>query len=361
MRKMEPVLDRSEELLKEIYALVDRPIRLMLACGNQNRTLLKNYVRAKLPASLELVAGPGCSVCVMPAGHIDAFVKVASQPGVITAVCEDLLQVRGSKESLASICEKGARVELINTPQEALDIARHEPDSTVVYVAAGFEATAPNVAETILYAAESGLENFCVIPSIRLLPPTIGRLMENETLHIEGLLCSDNNNVVSDTDAYSNLARKYNLPCCIAGFTLEDVLEGLLFLVRQVKAGTAEVSDDSAFSWSPRETNAALCIVSEVFCAVETDWRGLGTIARSGFVIRDELALFDATRRFNVHFTEGHENSKCRCNEIISGRSIPTDCPFFGMGCTPESPVGPCMISDEGICHSYFKYELQSP
>lgn len=349
-------LDRQKALLADLHRLVDRPMRLMVVCGTQNRAIAKYGIRQKLPEMLELVAGPGCSVCVMPAGHIDAFVKVAMQPNVITAACEDLICVPGSKESLATIWKKGARIEIISSPMDALDIARREPDYTVVYPAVGFEATAPSVAETILEAARLGIENFCVIPSIRLLPPTIDLLMLDPDLNIRGLLCSDHINTISDTEAYTQLAKKHHLSCYIAGFEVVDILEGIVSLVKQIRNGESLFDDTSAFTYSSADNRKARKMVADVFFAVDTDWRGLGTIERSGFVIRDELSLYDATKRFNVRFEEGQESCMCQCNAIISGRGLPSDCPAFGMACTPQNPIGPCMISDEGICNSYFKY-----
>ncbi|MFH0783944.1 MAG: hydrogenase formation protein HypD [Pseudomonadota bacterium] len=352
--------ERQQALLEELHKLVDRPMRLMVVCGTQNRAILKYGIRQKLPPMLELVAGPGCSVCVMPAGHIDAFIKIATQPKVITAACEDLIRVPGSKQSLATIWKKGVRIEIITSPMDALDIARREPDYTVVYPAVGFEATAPGVAETILEAARLGIENFCVIPSIRLLPPTIDLLMLDPDLNIRGLLCSDHINTISDTKAYTQLAKKHHLSCYIAGFEVLDILEGILSLVKQIRNGESLFDDHSAFMYSSADNRKARRMVSEVFFAVDTDWRGLGTIEQSGFVIRDELSLFDATKRFNVRFEEGLESCMCQCNAIISGRGLPPDCPAFGLACTPQNPVGPCMISDEGICHSYYKYNRQS-
>ena len=349
----------QEALLAELHKLVDRPIRLMVVCGTQNRAILKYGIRQRLPVMLELVAGPGCSVCVMPAGHIDAFIKIAMQPKVITAACSDLIRVPGSKQSLATIWEKGARIEVISSPMDALDIARREPGYTVVYPAVGFEATAPSVAETILEAARLGLDNFCVIPSIRLLPPTIDLLLLDPDLNIQGLLCSDHINTISDTKAYTQIAKKHNLSCYVAGFEVIDILEGIVNLVKQIRNGESIFDDHSAFAYSSSENRKAKKMVAEVFFAVDIDWRGLGTIEKSGFVIREELSLFDATKRFNVRFEEGLESCMCQCNAIISGRGLPPDCPAFGTVCTPKNPVGPCMISDEGICHSYYKYNLQ--
>ncbi len=354
-------VDRKTALLKELHDLVDRPIRLMVVCGTQNRAILRHGIREELPGYLDLVAGPGCSVCVMPAGHIDAFVKVAVQRDVIIAACDDLIRVSGSTESLESVMQKGANVEMIISPMDALDIARRQPGKIVVYPAVGFEATAPGVAETILEAARLGIENFCVIPSIRLLPPTIDLLMHDPDLNIRGLLCSDHINTISDARAYTVLAKKHNISCYIGGFEPEDILEGLIYLVRQIRTGESIFDDTSAFVYSSDEKMEARKMVSEVFFAVNTLWRGLGNIEQSGFVIRDELSLYDATKRFNIRFSEGQEQSLCQCSDIISGRGLPPDCPAFGMVCTPQNPIGPCMISDEGICSSYFKYNLEQP
>ncbi|MBW1635520.1 MAG: hydrogenase formation protein HypD [Deltaproteobacteria bacterium] len=353
-------MNRKKALLTELYDIVDRPIRLMVVCGTQNRAILQYRIREQLPAYLDLVAGPGCSVCVMPAGHIDAFIKVAVQRDVITAACDDLIKVPGSRESLESVMHDGACVEMIISPMDALDIAQREPDKIVVYPAVGFEATAPGVAETILEAASRGIENFCVIPAIRLLPPTIDLLMHDPDLNIRGLLCSDHINTISDAHAYASLAIKHNISCYIGGFEPEDILEGLVYLVRQIRTGEFISDDTSAFVYSSAEKQEARKIVSQVFFAVDTLWRGLGNIEQSGFVIRDELSLYDATKRFNIRFSEGQEQCLCQCSDIISGRSLPPDCPAFGMACTPQSPIGPCMISDEGICSSYFKYNLDS-
>ena len=353
-------VDRKKALLKELHDTVDRPIRLMVVCGTQNRAILRYGMRKQLPDYLDLVAGPGCSVCVMPAGHIDAIIKVAVQHDVIVAACDDLIKVPGSTESLESVMQRDANVEVIISPMDALDIARRESARIVVYPAVGFEATAPSVAETILEAARLGIENFCVIPSIRLLPPTIDLLMHDPDLNIRGLLCSDHINTISDTRAYTVLAKKHNISCYIGGFEPEDILEGLISLVKQIRTGESIFDDTSAFVYSTDEKMAARKIVSEVFFAVETLWRGLGTIDQSGFVIRDELSLYDANKRFNIRFTEGQEQCLCQCSDIISGRGLPPDCPAFGMACTPQNPIGPCMISDEGICSSYFKYNLES-
>jgi len=348
-----------ELLLERLHEIVDRPIRIMVVCGAHNQAILRYRLRDELPNKLELVSGPGCSVCVMPAGHVDAFVKVAIQPDVITATCEDLLQVPGSRESLATIRKKGVRVEVITSPRDCLDLARRYPHKIIVYPAVGFEATAPSVAETILEAASEGIDNFCVIPSIRLLPPTIDAIMRDPDLDIDGLLCSDHVTTISDTEAYTSLAKKYNLSCCIAGFEKADILRGLISMIMQIRHGVSLFDDSSAIIYSSEDSMNARRMVSEVFFAVDTAWRGLGTIAESGFVIRDELSLYDATKRFNVRFLEGEERCACHCHLIISGRCLPTDCPSFGMACTPQNPIGPCMISSEGICSSYFKYNVE--
>ncbi len=349
----------AQELLRELQHIVDRPIRIMVVCGTHNRAIMRYDLRRKLPENLDLVAGPGCSVCVMPAGHIDAFVRIAMQPDVITVTCDDLLQVPGTRDSLASVQKKGARVEVISSPQEALDIAINNPDQIIVYPAVGFEATAPGIAETILDAACQGIDNFCVIPSIRLLPPTLDTLLADPDWDIDGLLCSDHINSLSDTEAYTSLARKYNLSCCIAGFELEDILRGLVNMVKQIKKGVSQLENLSSVIYSSEEYSMAKRMVAEVFFAVDTIWRGLGIIEESGFVIRDELSLYDATKRFNIRLSDEQSQCQCFCGMIMSGRGLPPDCPDFGKGCTRKHPIGPCMLSSDGICASYFKYTLE--
>ena len=343
-------------LVDELQALVDRPIRVMVICGTQTRTLLKYSDDDILPEKLEIIAGPGCSICVMPAGHIDTFVKIGKQPDVITATCEDLLRVQGSRESLASIKEKGALVEVVDAPMEALDLARRFPDKIVVFTAVGFEGAAPDVAETILEAASEGIDNFCVIPSIRLLPPSLDSLMRDPELNIRGLLISAHIQSITDSQAYTELARRHHLSCAVAGFGITEILEGLISIVGQIKSGTPVNTDLFDGNGQNEETLRNRTMMSEVFFAVETDWRGLGSIEGSGFVIRDELSLYDAIKRFNVRFKRGAEEFQCQCADILAGRSTPDECPSFGIFCTSKHPVGPCMVAQEGLCASYFRH-----
>lgn len=343
-------------LIEELQSLVEHPLRVMVVCGTQTRAMLKYGLDDLLPEKLDIVSGPGCSVCVMPPGHIDAFIKIGLQPDVITATCEDLLRVPGSRDSLESIRKKGARVEVVDAPMEALDLARKFPDKIVVFTAVGFEGAAPDVAESILEAAREGIDNFCVIPSIRLLPPSLDNLMRDPELNIRGLLCSAHVESITDTEAYADLARRHHLACAVAGFDITEILKGLISIVKQVSTGTYENANPFAGITSKEESALSQEMLSEVFFAVETDWRGIGSIKGSGFVIRDELSLYDAVKRFNIRFSEGEEEMHCNCSEIISGRGTPNDCPSFGISCTSRHPVGPCMVAQEGICASYFRY-----
>ncbi len=342
-------------LVEELNVLADQPIRVMVVCGTQTRTLLKYQDEDVLPDNVEIVTGPGCSVCVMPAGHIDAFIYVGKQPDVITATCEDLLRVQGSRDSLASLKEKGAQVEVVDAPMEALELARKFPDKIVVFTAVGFEGAAPDVAETILEAASEGIDNFCVIPSIRLLPPSLDSLLSDPELNIRGLLCSAHIESITDGQAYANLARHHHLSCAVAGFDIVEIFKGLISIVKQSKSGKAWINPFNDVV-PTEETLRTRRMLSEVFFAVETDWRGLGSIEGSGFVIRDELSLYDAIKRFNIHFKKGQEEIQCQCADILSGRSTPNECPSFGISCTSKHPVGPCMVAQEGICASYFRY-----
>ena len=343
-------------LIEELETLANHPIRVMVVCGTQTRTILRHGLDDLLPENIDIVSGPGCSVCVMPAGHIDAFIKIGLQPDVITATCEDLLRVPGSRDSLESIRDRGARVEVVDAPMEALDLARKYPDKIVVFTAVGFEGAAPDVAESILEAAREGIDNFCVIPSIRLLPPSLDNLLSDPELNIRGLLCSAHVESITDNEAYADLARRHHLACAVAGFDIPEILKGLISIVKQINSDTYEKANPFAGLTSSEEKAFNQEVLSEVFFAVETDWRGIGSIEGSGFVIRDELSLYDAIKRFNIRFSETEEEIQCKCSEIISGRGTPNDCPAFGISCTSRNPIGPCMVAQEGICSSYFRY-----
>ena len=356
MANAEYTIEVPTALVEELHSLVDRPIRVMVICGTQTRTLLKYNINDILPDNLEVVSGPGCSICVMPAGHIDAFIKISQQPDVITATCDDLLRVHGSRDSLQSIKAKGAQIEVVDAPMEALDLARKFPDKIVVFTAVGFEGAAPDVAETILEAASEGIDNFCVIPSIRLLPPSLDSLLSALELNIRGLLCSAHIEAITDTEAYANLARQHHLSCAVAGFGITEIMEGLISIVKQIKSGKPGNQNPYGKETPSKEAIRSQKMLSEVFFAVETDWRGLGSIEGSGFVIRDELSLYDAVKRFNVRFKKGEEEIQCQCADILSGRSTPNECPSFGISCTSRHPVGPCMVAQEGICASYLRY-----
>ena len=345
-----------DALVEELHELADRPIRVMVICGTQTRTILKYSEEEIIPDNIEIVSGPGCSICVMPAGHIDTFIKIAKQPDVITATCEDLLRVQGSRESLDSIKQGGAPIEVVDAPMEALDLARNNPDKIVVFTAVGFEGAAPDVAEAILEAASDGIENFCVIPSIRLLPPSLDNLMRDPELNIRGLLCSAHIQSITDSEAYAELARRHHLSCAVTGFSIKEILEGLISIARQIKSGRLHEHNPFNGVVQTAETLEYSRMMSEVFFAVETDWRGLGSIEGSGYVIRDELSLYDAIKRFNVRFKKGEEEIHCMCADMLAGRNVPTDCPSFGVSCTTKHPVGPCMVAQEGICASYFRF-----
>ncbi len=350
----------SAALLNELQDLVDRPIRIMVVCGTQTRVILKYGLNELLPDDLELVSGPGCSVCVMPSGHIDAFVKIGLQPDVITATCEDLLRVPGSRDSLQTIKEKGALVEVVDAPMEALDLARRYPDKIVVFTAVGFEGAAPDVAETILEAAREGIGNFCVVPSIRLLPPSLDNLLRDPELNIRGMLYSSHVESITNTGAYREIAERHHIACAVTGFDCNDIVRGIISIVRQARSGIPERKE--FFDRNPvssEESAITRHMLSEVFFAVETDWRGLGSIAGSGYVIRDELSLYDAVKRFNIRFVPGDEEIQCSCSRIISGKSTPYDCPAFGVFCTSQNPIGPCMVAREGICASYLRYSFR--
>lgn len=346
-------------LVEEIARSLVRPVRIMEVCGTHTMSIFRHGIRSLLPDGLTLLSGPGCPVCVTPAGHIDAFVGAARLPRVTIATFGDLIRVPGSEGSLAAARAKGARVEIVYSPMDALALAQQEPDQLVVFPAIGFETTAPTIAATILQATRLGVNNFSIIAAGKTMPQALEALMADPELQVDGLLCPGHVSAIIGSDAYRPLAEKYHLACAVAGFEPADILAGLLSLIRQINEGRPRV--DNCY---PRVVTAsgnakAQALINEVFVPVDTEWRGLGTIPGSGLVLREHCQRFDAMQQLAIPLQPTAEPKGCRCGAILKGRLLPPDCPLYGTACTPLQPVGPCMVSNEGTCAAYYRYSGQ--
>jgi hydrogenase expression/formation protein HypD len=348
------------QLLEKITTQAKEPLRIMEVCGTHTMAIFRHGLRSLLPNNIELVSGPGCPVCVTAASHIDSFITLANRPGIHIVTFGDLYRVPGSarqNSSLAQAAGNGARIDMVYSPMEALNIAKANPDETVVFLGIGFETTTPTVAATILAAQEAGIDNFVVYSVHKLMPPALTALF-NEDMAIDGLLCPGHVSSIIGAEAYEPLVSRFGLPCVVAGFEAADILQALLMLLKQRNSGKAKVENayTRVVSWAgnPR----ARAVVNKVFKPAPALWRGLGEIPASGLEIRPKYQQFDAKIRFDIRPVKASEPPGCRCGEILKGLKSPEDCPLFGKRCTPVTPVGPCMVSSEGTCAAFYRYGL---
>jgi hydrogenase expression/formation protein HypD len=319
-------------------------------------SLFRSGARSLLPANLRLVSGPGCPVCVTSQSYVDLACELAERPGVTVCTYGDMVRVPGRGGSLAEVRGRGGDVVVVYSARDALRHAREHPDRQVVFLAVGFETTAPTVAATILEARAGGVENFFVLPGHKLVIPAMSALLSGGEVSVDGFLCPGHVSIVIGADAYRPIAETYGQPCVVAGFELANMLMGILRIVRQVAAGEARVENVYGVAVTPGGNDVARKLVDLVFAPGPALWRAMGEIPDSGLDLRPEFAEFDAMEQFGLEMGEDVQPPGCRCGAVIQGRVDPPQCPLFGKGCTPIKPVGPCMVSSEGSCAAWYKY-----
>ena len=355
---------RAQALLARIEALVgalqrtpQRPLRVMEVCGGHTHSIFRYGIEGLLPPALELVHGPGCPVCVLPMGRVDDCVAIAERPNVILATFGDAIRVPGSRKSLAQAKADGADVRIVYSPRDALALARAQPQREVVFFALGFETTMPSTALTMLEAERDGVRNFSLFCNHITIVPTIKAILDSPDQQLDGFLGPGHVSMVIGTAPYEFIARRYGKPLVVSGFEPLDVLQSLWMVLRQIAEGRAEVENQYA-RIVPRQGNAAaLQAVMQVYELREFfEWRGLGSIDRSGIRIREAYARFDAERRFVLPNLRIADPKSCQCGEVLKGVIKPWQCKVFGGACTPETPLGALMVSSEGACAAYYRY-----
>lgn len=347
-------------LLEEIHrtsGLSTRPMRVMEVCGTHTVSIFRHGIRTLLPKTITLLSGPGCPVCVTPAGHIDLCLQAAQHPQVVLATFGDLLRVPGSNGSLADARTRGeARVEVVYSAMDALAMAQQNDSVQVVFPAIGFETTAPAIAATILAAQQQKTGNFSIIPLAKTMPGALLQLLGDDDLQLSGLLCPGHVSAIIGAAAYQPLVDRFGLGCAVAGFEPADILAGLLALLQQQARGKARVDNCYPRAVTAQGNVRAQNLLTQVFEPVESEWRGLGIIAASGLALRSEYQQFDAVRRLQLSAAQVADPPACRCGSVLKGMIQPPQCPLYGRGCTPLSPIGPCMVSTEGTCAAYYRY-----
>ena len=354
-----PSDEKSRKLLDAIAALPLGETRIMEVCGTHTMAIAKSGIRSLLPPHIHLLSGPGCPVCVTVQEDLDAVLDLAMEPDVILTGYGDMLRVPGSRrgDSLLRRRALGADVRIVYSPMDALAVAEAEPGKQVVFLGIGFETTAPGTAAAVLAAQERRLKNFTLLSMLKSVEPALRALLAMEDFAIDGFLCPGHVATVVGEKGFRFLAEEYGMPGVIGGFEPEEVLFAVFLLLKQISEGTAVIQNAYPRAVKPEGNPLAQQMLNRAFGLSAARWRGLGEIPESGFTLKPEFSGFDAAKRFAICPKEVALQNGCRCGDVITGKLRPQGCPLFGRTCTPEDPVGPCMVSSEGACAAAYKYQ----
>lgn len=352
------MLDRiahAQHAIDDACRKFERPITIMEVCGTHTVSIFRSGVRSILPERVKLLSGPGCPVCVTDQGYIDAVMQLADRDECLIATYGDMIRVPGSNGSLETRAPKG-NVRVVLSSEDALQLARERPDKTVVFIAVGFETTAPATAVVVKEAATEGIKNFCILSGHKLVLPAMRALLGGMNDRIDAFLCPGHVSVIIGSGAFAEIVADYRRPCVVAGFEPVQIIEALAEICCQLADGRAELKSLYGAVVTEKGNVAAQRIIEECFEPADGFWRGLGKIDKSTLVLREQYRRFDAFQRFGLEDGPGKENPGCRCGEVLCGLIEPGECSLFGTRCTPAKPIGPCMVSSEGTCAAWFKY-----
>lgn len=347
------------KLLAAIEALPLGETRLMEVCGTHTMAIAKSGIKSMLPEKVKLLSGPGCPVCVTPPQVIDAVLELAMRPEITIATYGDMVRVPGSRpgDSLQRRRALGAKLLVVYSPVDAVEYAKENPDREVVFLGVGFETTAPGTAAAVLTAKEEGVKNFSVLSMLKTVEPALRALMKTEDFKVQGFLCPGHVGTIIGEKGFAFLPEEYRMPAVIAGFEPEDILLSIYLLLRQIAEGRPRVENQYKRAVSPMGNVLAQNMIDRCLEPRADLWRGLGRIENSGLGFKAEFSDYDAEKKFSIQYGEEKVQSACRCGDVICGRISPARCPMFGKRCTPEDPVGPCMVSSEGACAAAYKYQ----
>jgi len=325
-------------------------------CGGHTVTIFRYGIRQVLPPTIDMVSGPGCPICVTANADLDKAIALAQIPGVIITTFGDMLKVPGSHSSLQKVKANGAEVHTVYSTMDALKQAEANPAKSVVFLGIGFETTAPTIAASVLQAQEKKIRNYYVLSLHKLCPPVIQAILDSGDVKLDGLICPGHVSAIIGSHPWEFIARDYGIPCVVSGFEPLDILQCVDMLVAQVENGEARVEIAYRRGVRPEGNQQALKLMEQVFEPCPARWRGVGEVPNSGLKLRQEYQRFDAELAFDINPGPTHEPKGCICGDILRGVKTPADCQLFAKACTPEHPVGACMVSSEGSCSAYYLY-----
>lgn len=351
---------RNKEDALKLVQLINKVTKhswsIMEVCGGQTHAIVRFGIDQLLPNSIQIIHGPGCPVCVTPSQVIDQAIALSQLPNVVLCTFGDMIRVPGSRESLAKTKARGANVRIVYSPMDALQLAKQTPDKEIVFLAVGFETTAPANAMAVYQAKKENIKNFSVLVSHVLVPPAIVTLLNNPKTRINGFLAAGHVCTIMGYEEYESIATQYRVPIVVTGFEPIDILQGIYFCIRQLENNEFRVENQYIRSVQRKGNSTAQNLMKEVFQVSQKEWRGLGEIPKSGLELSETYQYFDATSKFSLPRQETIDSQSCLSGEILQGLLKPFDCPAFGKKCTPENPLGPTMVSNEGACAAYYHF-----
>jgi hydrogenase expression/formation protein HypD len=344
-------------LAERIRRVSKKPVTFMEVCGGHTMAIQRFGIPSLLPDNIKLVSGPGCPVCVSSRGFIDQAIAMSRLENIIIATYGDLIRVPGSTSSLDREKAAGRDIRIVYSILDALRIAENHPDKKVVFLGIGFETTAPASAAGIIKARKDGIRNFFLLSSHKIMPPAMAALV-HEGIKIDGYIAPGHVSTITGTDIYRDIPEKYGLACVISGFEPVDLLQAVLMLVLQIENNSPKVEIQYKRAVKPEGNIIAKQMMDEVFTLRDDWWRGLGILPRSGLGVNNNYSDYDAEKQIIVEVESTREDKGCICGDILKGIKSPKDCKLFGKACTPDNPVGACMVSSEGACHAVYRYDI---
>ena len=348
-------IHKAQTITDKACKQLGRQINIMEVCGTHTVSIFRSGIRSILPKEIKLLSGPGCPVCVTDQGYIDTVLALAERDDCLIATYGDMIRVPGDNGSLETRQSSG-NIRIVLSSEDALQLARDNPQKTVVFIAVGFETTAPATAVAVKEAAAESVENFCVLSGHKLVVPAMRALVSDKNNKIDAFLCPGHVSVIIGYGAFGEIVEDFGRPCVVAGFEPLQIIEGLAEICRQLAAGAAELKSVYTAAVTESGNTVAQKIIAECFDAADGYWRGLGKIEKSTLKLKDKYGRFDALKRFDITERPGEEKRGCRCGEVLCGLIEPPERKLFAKSCRPESAIGPCMVSSEGACAAWFKY-----
>ena len=336
---------------------LDRGVTFMEVCGTHTHSVAAAGLRRMLPGRVRLISGPGCPVCVTPVDYLDRALALAERPATEVCTFGDLMRVPSSHSSLERARAEGARIEVVYSPRDAIERAAGDPSTTVIFLAVGFETTAPTIAAALAEADARGIANFLILPGNKVMPPPMEALVSDPELQVDGFLLPGHVSVLTGWEVFRFLAEDHGVPGAVVGFAPSDVLRGVLELMQQAISGRAQITNLYDRAVDPVGNRVAAALIDRYFVPTTVVWRGFGPIPGSGLGLKPEHGARDASL-IPVDVGPPVEPAGCRCGEVLRGSIDPPECPLYGSGCTPDVPIGACMVSAEGTCAAWYRHGL---